>query len=193
MESIEAYHVSDDVKAECYNPYAKDSIEWMTYQKNWIDTVQWHLEDLIRIKDIDPERALAIKREIDTSNQKRTDIVEEIDDYLFAKFSHVNPQPDARTSTETPAWAIDRLSILNLKLYHFKEELERKDADEDHLRKCKLKVDVLLNQHRDLTHALDELIRDLASGAYIMKVYKQMKMYNDEELNPMLRKSSTSP
>jgi len=193
MESIEAYHVSDDVKAECYNPYAKDSIEWLTYQKNWIDTVQWHLEDLIRVKDIDPERALAIKREIDASNQRRTDIVEEIDDYLFAKFSHVNPQPDARTSTETPAWAIDRLSILNLKLYHFKEELERKDADEDHLRKCKLKADVLLDQHRDLTHALDELIKDLASGAYIMKVYKQMKMYNDEELNPMLRKSSTSP
>lgn len=193
MESIEAYHVSDDVKAECYNPYAKDSIEWLIYQKNWIDTVQWHLEDLIRIKDIDPEKALAIKREIDASNQRRTDIVEEIDDYIFAKFSHVNPQSDARLNTETPAWAIDRLSILNLKLYHFKEELERKDADEDHLRKCKLKVDVLLNQHKDLTDALDELIKDLASGAYIMKVYKQMKMYNDEKLNPMLRKSSTSP
>ncbi len=193
MESIEAYHVSEDINAECYSPYTKDSIEGLLYQKNWIDTVQWHLEDSIRVKDIDPGKALAIKREIDASNQRRTDIVEEIDDYFFAKFSHVNPQPGARLNTETPAWAIDRLSILNLKLYHFKEELERDDADEDHLRKCKLKVDLLLAQHRDLTQALDELINDLASGTYIMKVYKQMKMYNDEELNPMLRKPSSSP
>ena len=168
------------------NPYAPGSLEHLLYAKNWIDTVQWHLEDIIRDPQIDPREALKIKRRIDKSNQDRTDMVEYIDSYLLAKYKEVPVRPDARINTETPAWAIDRLSILALKIYHMARETERTDVDETHLAACRKKLDVLLSQRTDLSTAIEELIEDIEAGRKYMKTYKQMKMYNDPALNPVL-------
>lgn len=190
VESIKTYHVTDDVQQICPNLYPSQSLEQLLFKKNWIDTVQWHLEDLIRATDIDPVQALDIKRTIDASNQVRTDTVEEIDDYFFEKYATASPLPDARINTETPAWAIDRLSILNLKIYHMNEEAHRKNASEAHLKKCKYKLNVLLQQKVDLSLAIDQLIEDVSTGKIIIKTYKQMKMYNDPELNPVLRSNT---
>ncbi len=191
QESIEAYHITDDINTPCPNPYDKGSIEHILFAKNWIDTVQWHMEDLIRVVDIDPADALQIKRDIDASNQDRTDTVEQFEDFLFAHFKDVKLQPNARLNTETPGWAMDRLSILNLKLYHFKEELNREGISESHYEKCRKKVDVLEEQYTDLSASIDALLDEIAEGKCAMKVYRQMKMYNDEELNPMLRKQES--
>ena len=183
---IDDYHRCDDVDAPVRNPYANGSIEYLLYLKNWIDTVQWHLEDIIRDPQIDPVEALAIKRRIDKSNQVRTDMVEYIDSYLLDKYKAVVPQSDARLNTETPAWAIDRLSILALKIYHMRQETQRSDVDEAHRDACRRKLDVLRQQQVDLSGAIDALLDDIAAGRKYMKVYKQMKMYNDPELNPVL-------
>lgn len=188
-ESVVAYHLTDNVDSPCPNPYEEGSFEALLFRKNWIDVVQWHLEDLIRAEDIEPRAALALKRRIDASNQNRTDLVEQIDDYFFEQFARVKPQPDARINTETPAWAIDRLSILHIKIYHMKEEAERKDAAEAHLQKCAAKLQVLQQQQKDLSLAIDHLLEEMASGQCVARTYKQMKMYNDPELNPVLRKS----
>ncbi|MFY0653357.1 MAG: DUF4254 domain-containing protein [Cyclobacteriaceae bacterium] len=188
QESIEAYHITDDINIPCPNPYNPGTLEYILFEKNWIDTVQWHMEDLIRAVDIDPTDALKIKREIDASNQDRTDKVEQFEDFLFDHFKSVNSLSDARLNTETPGWAMDRLSILNLKLYHFKEELNRDGISEEHYIKCKDKVTVLEEQYSDLSESIDLLLEEIATGKCVMKVYRQMKMYNDEELNPMLRK-----
>lgn len=190
FQSIEDYHVKDEVSAIENNPFPANSLEHILYKKNWVDTVQWHLEDIIRAPEINPEEAVRIKRKIDASNQVRTDIVEEIDDYFFDLFKSVTPKPGARINTETPAWAIDRLSILALKIYHFKQETLRTDIHTDHIIKCRQKLDVLLQQQLYLSEAIDALLQDIQSGACIIKTYKQMKMYNDKELNPVLRKSS---
>ncbi len=187
-ESIEKYHIKDDVNQEFPELYSPDSVEYLLFKKNWIDTVQWHLEDIIRKPDINPVEALKIKRRIDKSNQDRTDLVEDIDDFLFEKFKDVKPKPDAILNTETPAWAIDRLSILNLKIYHMREEAQRPDADEVHRATCDFKLSVLLQQQKDLSAAVDQLFENLQNGSFIVKTYKQMKMYNDPNLNPMLRK-----
>ena len=189
QESIEAYHIKDDIHVTCPNPYAPNSIEHILFLKNWIDTVQWHLEDLIREVDINPDHALKIKRDIDASNQARTDRVEEFEDYVFGLFKNVEPQEGARVNTETIGWAMDRLSILNLKLYHFKEEVQRTDVNDAHIKKCQAKVDVLEEQYTDLSNAIDSLLEEIEQGKCIMKVYRQMKMYNDVELNPVLRKN----
>lgn len=186
-ESIERYHIKDDINQKNPNPYEAGSIEYLMFNKNWIDTVQWHLEDIIRDPVIKPERALEIKRIIDKSNQERTDLVEDIDDYVFQKFNSVEINGDARTNTETPAWAIDRLSILNLKIYHMRQETQRTDASEEHLLATQNKLAVLLQQLEDLSLAINQLLNDLAEGKIIAKTYKQMKMYNDNELNPVLR------
>lgn len=183
------YHASDDVDAECRNPYAPGTLEHLLYRKCWIDSVQWHLEDIIRDPEIDPVKALAIKRRIDSSNQDRTDVVEYIDSYYLDKFRDVVPAADARINTETPAWAIDRLSILALKIYHMQAEVSRTDASAGHIRKCSEKLAVLKQQRTDLTSAICDLLADIASGAKYMKVYKQMKMYNDPSLNPVLYSS----
>lgn len=183
---IDDYHRCDDVDAPVRNPYANGSIEYLLYLKNWIDTVQWHLEDIIRDPQIDPVEALAIKRRIDKSNQVRTDMVEYIDSYLLDKYKAVVPQSDARLNTETPAWAIDRLSILALKIYHMRQETQRSDVDEAHRDACRKKLDVLLSQQVDLSRAIEELIEDIEAGRKYMKTYKQMKMYNDPALNPVL-------
>lgn len=191
QESIINYHVTDDIQTPCPNPYTAGSIEHILFAKNWIDTVQWHMEDLIRVADIDPKEALKIKRDIDASNQERTDTVEQFEDFLFDEFKSVQLKPDARVNTETPGWAMDRLSILNLKLFHFKAELNREGITAEHYEKCKKKVEVLQEQYLDLSNSIDDLLEEIAAGKCEIKVYRQMKMYNDEELNPMLRKKES--
>lgn len=186
-ETIDAYHIADSVDQPFLNPYDKNSIEHLLYRKNWIDTVQWHFEDIIRDPDIDPVDALVLKRKIDASNQDRTDLVEYVDSYFLEKYKEVKITEDARTNTESPAWAIDRLSILALKIYHMQEEVNRKDATQEHIEACSKKLNVLLEQRNDLSTAIDDLLADIANGNKYMKVYKQMKMYNDDELNPVLR------
>ncbi|TXH21010.1 MAG: DUF4254 domain-containing protein [Chitinophagaceae bacterium] len=186
QQSINDYHVKDDVDAEIQNPYAKDSIEYLMYFKNWVDTVQWHLEDIIRDPNIQPEEALKIKRRIDTSNQVRTDMVEYIDGWFFNEFKDVKVAENATFNTESPAWAIDRLSILALKIYHMQAEVDRADASEAHKNACNQKLQVLLTQNDDLILAISQLLKDIQSGKKYMRVYKQMKMYNDESLNPVL-------
>ncbi|MCD7963159.1 MAG: DUF4254 domain-containing protein [Rikenellaceae bacterium] len=186
QKSIEEYHKYDDIDKKIENPYPQDKIEHLLYLKNWIDTVQWHLEDIIRDPNIDPAEALKIKRRIDSSNQERTDMVEYIDSYLMDKYKDVNISPGATINSETPAWAIDRLSILALKIYHMQQEVERNDVSDEHKDACRKKLDVLLTQRVDLSSAIDELLSDIESGKKYMKVYKQMKMYNDPELNPVL-------
>ncbi len=184
--AIADYHRWDDVDHPMENPFEAGSLDHLLYRKNWIDTVQWHLEDIIRNPEIDPVEALAIKRRIDRSNQERTDMVEYIDSYLLDKYRTIVPAADARLNTETPAWAIDRLSILALKIYHMRVETERTEADEAHLAACRKKLEVLLQQQVDLSRAIEELIEDIEAGRKYMKTYKQMKMYNDPALNPVL-------
>ena len=179
--AINDYHRADDVDTKVSNPYDEGTIENSLYMKCWIDTVQWHLEDIIRDPQIDPAEALLLKRGID-----RTDLVEQIDSWLRDKYKDVEVMPDARINTESPAWAIDRLSILALKIYHMKEQTERTDAEPQHLDKCKAKLDVLLQQQVDLSTAIDQLLDDIAAGRKYMKVYRQMKMYNDPATNPVL-------
>ena len=186
-ESIDTYHIKDDVYQSFSNPYPKDKIEHLLYRKNWIDTVQWHYEDIIRDPQIEPNAALDLKRKIDASNQDRTDLVEYIDSYFLQKYQSVEVLIDATINTESPAWAIDRLSILALKIYHMQEEVNREDATPEHIEKCQTKLNVLLEQKKDLSQAIDQLLGDIEAGRKFMKVYKQMKMYNDDELNPVLR------
>lgn len=186
---IETYHIKDDVNQEFSNPFDKKEtlIEHLLYRKCWIDTVQWHYEDLIRDPNITPEDALVLKRKIDASNQDRTDTVEYIDSYFLDLFDTIEPKPNAKINTESPAWGIDRLSILALKIYHMNEEANRTDASEKHQMACKAKLNVLLEQQKDLSLAIDQLLEDIKVGDKYMKVYKQMKMYNDDEMNPVLR------
>ncbi len=188
-QAINDYHVKDDVDTPISNPYDRESIENRLYLKCWIDSVQWHLEDLIRDPHIDPLEALKLKRRIDRSNQDRTDLVEQIDSYFRQKYSEVNVLPDARLNTESPAWAVDRLSILALKIYHMKEQTERTDASDEHIARCKDKLKVLLEQQKDLSTAIDQLLEDIEAGRKYMKVYRQMKMYNDPSTNPVLYKN----
>ena len=183
---IDEYHRYDDVDHPIANPYREGSIEHLLYLKNWIDTVQWHLEDLIRDPQIDPVEALVLKRRIDRSNQERTDMVEYIDSYFLDLYKDVRVAADATVNTESPAWAIDRLSILALKIYHMEQEVRREDVSQKHIEECGRKLDVLRQQQVDLSGAIDALLDDIAAGRKYMKVYKQMKMYNDPELNPVL-------
>ncbi|MCH5308280.1 MAG: DUF4254 domain-containing protein [Prevotella sp.] len=184
--AVNDYHLTDNIDTPIRNPYPKDTIEHSLYLKCWIDTVQWHYEDIIRDPHIAPIEALSLKRRIDRSNQDRTDLVEEIDAYFRKQYSDVKPLPDARLNTESPAWAIDRLSILALKIYHMQEQVERKDASAEHISRCQAKLDVLLEQQKDLSLAIDQLLEDIAAGRKYMKVYRQMKMYNDPATNPVL-------
>lgn len=191
-EVIDTYHVVNTVDQEFENPFDKDTqlIEHLLFRKSWIDTVQWHFEDIIRDPNIDPVEALTLKRMIDASNQDRTDMVEFIDSYFLEKFKNVTPKSTATINSESPAWAIDRLSILALKIFHMDEEVNREDASADHRKNCETKLNILLEQRVDLSSAIDTLLEDIESGDKYMKVYKQMKMYNDEELNPVLRKKN---
>ena len=184
--AINDYHLTDDVNTPLKNPYQKDSIQYSLYTKCWIDTVQWHYEDIIRDPHIDPIEALQLKRRIDRSNQDRTDLVEEIDSWFRQYYNKVQPLPEARLNTESPAWAVDRLSILALKIYHMQEQVDRTDAEPEHIERCKAKLDVLLEQQNDLSLAIDQLLEDIEAGRKYMKVYRQMKMYNDPATNPIL-------
>ena len=185
-QSINEYHQKDDVDTPINNSFEKNTLEWLLYAKNWIDTVQWHLEDIIRDENIEPLEALKIKRRIDSSNQQRTDLVEFIDSWFLQKYENITPEPDAKINSETPAWAVDRLSILALKVYHMSLEANRSSATEEHRFNCTSKLNVLLEQKKDLSEAIDQLLFDIENGKIKMKVYKQMKMYNDETLNPVL-------
>jgi hypothetical protein len=186
---IQQYHIADDPYQEFQNPYdgKTEVLNHLLYRKCWIDTVQWHYEDIIRDPQIDPVAALTLKRQIDASNQDRTDMVEYIDSYFRDQYKEVTPKTTATINTESPAWGVDRLSILALKIYHMREEAERQDASLAHRAACQTKLDILLEQRHDLSSAIEQLLSDIATGDKYMKVYKQMKMYNDDELNPVLR------
>lgn len=184
--AVEEYHIHDNIDYPAPKPYAEGTPEAIFFAKCWIDAAQWHMEDIIRDPDIDPAEALVLKRRIDSSNQDRTDMVEEIDSYLRDFYSDVVPLPDATINTESPAWALDRLSILALKIWHMREQVLRPDASEQHRAKCQGKLDILLEQQADLTQAIDTLLDDIAAGRKYMKVYRQMKMYNDPDSNPVL-------
>lgn len=186
QKAVTDYHVLDTVDQPLQNPFEPNSLEGLLYKKNWIDTIQWHYEDLIRDPEIDPIKGMQLKRKIDASNQLRTDLVEQLDDYFLAQFEGVNKTKKATHNTESPAWAIDRLSILVLKIFHMQQEVERFNANEQHRVRCQAKYEILLAQQHDLATAIDQLLLDLANGKKFMKVYKQMKMYNDESLNPVL-------
>ena len=186
VQTIRDYHMKNDVDTPINNPYERGSIEHKLYLKCWIDTVQWHLEDIIRDPHIDPMEALQLKRRIDRSNQDRTDLVEQIDSYFRQLYADVQVQEDATINTESPAWAVDRLSILALKIYHMREQVERTDASQEHREKCDAKLLVLLEQQVDLSTAMDQLLDDISNGRKYMKVYRQMKMYNDPSTNPIL-------
>jgi hypothetical protein len=190
QKSIDDYHLTDDVDSPLSNPFPAGSFPSLLYTKNWIDTVQWHLEDIIRKPDIDPSDGILIKRRIDRSNQDRTDTVEKIDDFFLEAFKNVKYLPEARMNSETPAWLLDRMSILLLKIYHMKEQTVRKDVTAEHLGKCRDKLMILEEQKEDMRQAFDELIEDILSGTRRFKVYRQMKMYNDATLNPMLYQTS---
>lgn len=188
-QAIRDYHLRDDVDTPIANPYDRESIDYSLYLKCWIDTVQWHLEDIIRDPHIEPTDALALKRRIDHSNQDRTDLVEEIDSYFRRLYQEVTPLPGARLNTESPAWAVDRLSILALKIWHMQEQVDRTDAESEHIRRCQAKLEVLKEQQTDLSTAIDQLLEDIQAGRKYMKVYRQMKMYNDPATNPVLYNS----
>ena len=185
-EAILDYHKTDNVDTPIQNPYPEKSIEFYLYLKCWIDTVQWHFEDIIRDPEIDPADALTLKRRIDKSNQDRTDLVELIDSYFLDINKDITPAADATINTESPAWAIDRYSILALKIYHMQEQVDRTDASAEHIAQCTQKLNVLLEQQKDLSSAIEQLISDIEAGRRYMKVYKQMKMYNDPDTNPVL-------
>lgn len=188
-KAIADYHIQDSTEAACKNNFQKNTLEHFLYAKNWIDTVQWHLEDIIRDEDISPENALLIKRRIDASNQERTELVEFIDDWFLNKFANIQPDDNARLNTETPAWAVDRLSILALKIYHMEQEATRETASAEHREKCSRKLHILKRQKEELCVAISQLLSDIENGMVKMATYKQMKMYNDESLNPILYKN----
>jgi hypothetical protein len=189
FSAVADYHIYNSIDAASYNPYDAGSVEHLFYAKCWVDAVQWHVEDEIRNPQIDPGDALLMKRRIDALNQERTNKVEQIDDYFLCRFSSVDVAGDARVNTESPAWALDRLSILVLKIYHMNAEVIRTDASKEHIKKCNAKLTVLLDQQKDLLCSINELLADISSGSKYMKVYRQMKMYNDQSLNPVLYNS----
>ncbi len=190
-KSIAQYHISDNVDTPIANPFPTNSFEYLLYLKNWIDTVQWHLEDIIRSPAIAPEELVAIKRRIDASNQHRTDVVEQLDDYFLSCFQAIQPNANARLNSETPAWLLDRMSILLLKVYHMQEQVERNDTDTEHRARCQAKLQILVEQRADMANCFDELMAEIQTGVRRFKVYRQMKMYNDATLNPILYTQDT--
>ena len=187
-KAVDDYHVHDDINRSATNPFDKKDFEHLLYEKNWIDTVQWHYEDIIRDPDIEPNEGMKLKRLIDSSNQNRTEMVEYIDSYFLNLYKQTTPKKDAKVNTESPAWALDRLSILILKIYHMREESIRTDVSDQHKDSCTEKLKILVEQRKDLSESIDQLLEDLSKGEKKMRVYRQMKMYNDETLNPVLYK-----
>ena len=188
---IDQYHINNDVDSSHVNPYNLDTLEYLLFEKCWIDTVQWHLEDLIRNPKIDSNMGLELKHRIDKSNQNRTDIVERVDDYYFSIFKNTS-EKDSKINTESPGWVVDRLSILNLKIYHMNEQVQRENVTAEHILNCEKKMVVLQNQRIDLSNSFDELLEEYKEGIKKMKVYRQMKMYNDSNLNPELYRKNNN-
>lgn len=188
--AIDDYHAQNILEPEINNPFTQDKFTQVLYAKAWIDTIQWHIEDEIRAPDIALPLVLAYKRKIDALNQRRTDTVEQIEDLYSAAFAHITPRSGARFNTETIGWAIDRLSILQLKIVHMTDETLRPDATQEHKRKCEQKCQVLHQQHRDLCTAISALLEDIQSGVVHFHTYRQMKMYNSADLNPVLYRNS---
>lgn len=186
IQSIKDYHKKNNISQKINNPYPKKTLEHLLYLKNWVDTIQWHLEDLIRDPNIKPKKALIIKRSIDFSNQIRTNTVELLDDFFLEQYKNIILKKNAKINTESPAWAIDRFSIILLKIFHMKEQTLRSDINQAHLDKCSKQLLDLKTQSKDLSKSIEELLLDLKIGQKYMKSYKQMKMYNDHNLNPIL-------
>ncbi len=151
----------------------------------------WHEEDIARSRDVSDARIAEVKRNIDRYNQQRNDWIEKIDDYITDELDRrgVVTAPDAPLNTETPGSAIDRLSILALRIYHLEEQLERTDVTADHLQSVERKLGICLIQHEDLSNSLQELLDDIVAGRKRHKTYRQLKMYNDPSLNPYLYQS----
>lgn len=185
-QSVRDYHINNSVEALPHNPYAVGDLQHMLYEKNWIDTVQWHLEDIIRRPDIGDRELVHVKRKIDLLNQKRTDMVEQIDERFASLLQRHKKRDNARMNSETPAWMLDRMSILILKIYHMREESLRQEAGPGHIRQCTEKLHILEQQRSDLEQCYDELMEDIKSGHRYYRLYRQMKMYNDPNLNPSL-------
>ena len=148
----------------------------------------WHQEDLARDPDVSDSKIAGVKRAIDVLNQRRNDLIEQLDQFLVNVLSreNVNTTDQTELNSETPGSMIDRLSINALKIYHMNEEIQREDVAESHRKKCFGKLSVLQEQREDLRQCLDKLLVDLSTGKKRLKVYQQMKMYNDESLNPVL-------
>ena len=187
-KAITDYHVKDNVYQSFTNPFEESSIECTMYQKSWIDTVQWHYEDIIRDPNIEPAAGMDMKRKIDKSNQNRTDVVEQLDDYYISLFNNVSIQSNAKLNTESPGWVVDRISILCLKIYHMQEQVDRTDTDSKHRQQCLNKLNILLEQKEDISKSFNDLLDEIQKGEKQIKVYRQMKMYNDDTLNPVLYK-----
>ena len=187
-KAINNYHIADDVYQSFNNPFESGTIENIMYQKSWIDTVQWHYEDIIRDPNIQSDEGMVMKRKIDKSNQHRTDVVEQLDDYYISLFKDVEPKSDAKLNTESPGWVVDRISILCLKIYHMQEQVDRTDTDKKHKQQCLNKLNILLDQKEDISKSFNDLLNEVQKGEKKIKVYRQMKMYNDDTLNPVLYK-----
>lgn len=188
-QSINDYHITDSVDTPINNPFEEGTVNALMYLKNWVDTVQWHYEDIIRDPEIDPIAGMQLKRKIDKSNQHRTDLVEKIDDFYIEQYQSVKISEQGVLNTESPAWVIDRLSILCLKIYHMQEQVDRADVSESHKLQCENKLAILKDQEIDLSISFDQLLEDFSKGSKKIKVYRQMKMYNDTDLNPVLYKN----
>ena len=176
-QATEAYHTTDNINATVHNPYPVNSFEFYLYLKHWVDAVQWHLLNIIHQPDQEAGKVLEVVSRIEKMNQERVDLVELIDSLLQDRYKGVKPLPQATLNTESPAWAIDRLSILELKIYHTRKETERTDASDVSLARFRKKLEILEEQRKDLSTAIDQLLLDIRQGKKHLKVYKQMKLY----------------
>ena len=187
QRAIADYHILNNIDAPIQIPFPTKSLESLLYEKCWIDAVQWHCEDEVRHPKIEAERVRFFKNRIDSLNQTRTNLVEQLDDFFLTYFEHIQYHSDAKLNTESPAWAIDRLSILALKIYHMQEEVERTDLSLEQFQAYQQKLELLLTQKLDLITAIEQLLGEIEQGKTLFKVYRQVKMYNDADLNPVLR------
>ena len=156
--------------------------------QHYVNFELWHQEDMARDPDATDSKIAAVKRAIDVLNQRRNDMIEQMDQYLLDELQKkkINYTSETEMNSETPGSIIDRLSINALKIYHMDEEIQRLDVTDEHRKKCSGKLSVLQDQRNDLKKSLETLLADLSSGKKRLKVYQQMKMYNDENLNPVL-------
>jgi len=155
----------------------------------------WHEEDIARSRDATDAQIAQVKRNIDGLNQRRNNLIENLDEAIIEQLAEagVRPAPDARLNSETPGSAIDRLSIIALRIYHMQEQADRTDAADKHRAACRAKLEVLYQQRADLSRSLKELLEDCFAGRKLLRIYRQFKMYNDPTMNPYLYKSRERP